>query len=164
MKTALMLLAMIVTAGVTEGGQPAIDAKAPDFSLFDQRDNPVTLRQLVGKPVILIASDDEGAKQNPAWRKTIVEKYRERILVIGVADVRKVPFFLKSKFKRDFQKDPATILLDWDGVIFTSYGLEKGVSNIIVIDKKGFQRYFHSGSAEQTAVERLFRVLDTTLE
>ncbi len=138
--------------------------KAPDFSLPDQRDHLVTLSTFEGKVVILVASDKEGMKQNPAWRKGIVDRYGDRVVRQGVADVRKVPFFLKGSYKRDFQKDPESIILDWKGDIFKTYGFAENVSNIVLIDKNGFIRYRHSGDADPGAIDELFREIDRVLK
>jgi peroxiredoxin len=162
MRIANLFLFLVLMAGIAEGGQSA-GSRAPDFSLLDQRDNQVSLNRLEGQVVVLIACDDEGTKQNPDWKKAI-EQYRNRANIFGVADVRKVPLFLKNKFKRDFQKDASTILLDWEGVIFTSYELAKEVANIVVIDKRGIIRYHYSGRAEPAAVEGLRAALDESLE
>jgi len=158
----IMVMAFFLPAAAES--QTLIKAKAPDFSLLDQRDHQVALRQLEGKVVVLVASDKDGTKQNPAWRKAITERYGERVFIQGVADLRKVPFFLKGSFKRDFQKDPASIILDWNGEIFKAYGLAENVSNIVLIDKKGQVQYLHSGSAEKSAVDDLFREIDRSLE
>ena len=162
MKILQTVIAFVFVAVIAEGVQLE-GSRASDFNLLDQRDRQIRLRDLEGKVVLLIASDDTGSKQNSEWKKA-TEMYAGRITVLGVADVRKVPFFLKKRFKLDFQKDPATILLDWEGMIFTSYGLAKDVANIVVIDKKGIVRYLYSGSAESSAVERLRGVLDKSLE
>ncbi len=158
----ITVMAFLLPVGAES--QPMIKAKAPDFSLLDQRDQQVSLHQLEGKVIVLVASDKEGTKQNPAWRKVITDRYGERVLMQGVADLRKVPFFLKGSFKRDFQKDQASIILDWNGEIFKTYGLAEHVSNIVLIDKKGSVQYLHSGSAEPGAVDGLFREIDRCLE
>ncbi len=142
----------------------SVKTKAPDFSLPDQRDHLVTLSTFEGKVVILVASDKEGMKQNPAWRKGIVDRYGDRVVRQGVADVRKVPFFLKGSYKRDFQKDPESIILDWKGDIFKTYGFAENVSNIVLIDKNGFIRYRHSGDADPGAIDELFREIDRVLK
>ncbi len=143
--------------------QTVVKSKAPDFSLPDQRDRLVSLRGFEGKVVVLVASDKEGMKQNPAWRKAIADRYGDRVVRQGVADVRKVPFFLKGSYKRNFQKDPESIVLDWQGDIFKVYGFAENVSNLVLIDKEGFVRYRHSGSAEPGAVDDLFRTIDRLL-
>ncbi len=158
----ITILALLLP--VAAESQTSVNAKALAFSLLDQNDHEISLRQFEGKVVVLIASDKDGTKQNPAWRKALTERYGERIVLQGVADLRKVPFFLKASFKRDFQKEPHSIILDWKGEIFKSYGLAENVSNIVLIDKKGYVRYLHSGSAEQGAVNALFREIDRALE
>jgi len=164
MKCTILLCILIVATGIAQAGQSLVDAKAPEFSLQDQYGKTFSLKQLAGKPMVLIACDSEGKKQKEAWVKAVTEKSGQQLIVLGVADVRPVPFFLKGKYTRDFQKDPASILLDWDGTIFTSYGLVKDVANIIVIDKKGYVRYLYSGSAERIAVDQLYQELDRSLK
>ncbi len=164
MKKSILIIFVVLLSAAAGAESALINAKAPAFSLLDQNDHEINLRQLEGKVVVLIASDKDGSKQNPAWRKAITERYDGRVFLQGVADLRKVPFFLKAAFKRDFQKEPHSIILDWKGEIFKAYGLAESVSNIVVIDKKGTVRYFHSGSAEAGAVEELFREIDRSLE
>ncbi len=164
MKKSILIIFVVLLSAAAGAESALINAKAPAFSLLDQNDHEINLRQLEGKVVVLIASDKDGLKQNPAWRKALTERYGERIFIQGVADLRKVPFFLKASFKREFQKEPHSIILDWKGEIFKSYGLAENFANIILIDKKGYVRYLHSGSAEQGAVNALFREIDRALE
>lgn len=164
MRRFLLILMLFIPQAAGAGAESLIAVKAPDFTLQDQHGVPFSLRETGGRPLVLIASDREGAKQNPAWRKAVVERYGGRVLILGIADVRKAPFFLKSSVTKDFQKDRARILLDWDGAVFSSYGLLAGVTNIVLIDGKGLIRYRCSGSHEQDASERLFRELDQALK
>jgi hypothetical protein len=164
MKRINMILTVILLASLSWAGQAILNGKAPDFALPDQRDHPVALKSLEGQVVALVASDKEGMKQNPAWRKAIGERYGERVKMQGIADLRKVPFFLKGSYKRDFQKDPDSIILDWKGEIFTTYGFAKDVSNIVVIDRKGIVQYMHSGAADPAVLEEAFRAIDRVLE
>ncbi len=162
MKYSILIVMAFLLPVLAESGT-VVNAKAPGFSLPDQRDNQITLSKLEGRVVVLVASDKEGMKLNPAWRKAIADRYGDRVLRQGVADVRKVPFFLKGSYKRDFQKDPESIILDWKGELFTAFGLRENVSNIVLIDKKGYVRYLHSGGAEQGAVDDLFKEIDLSL-
>ena len=164
MKKPSLFIIFFLLSVIAGAESPLINAKAPVFSLMDQRDHEVNLHQFEGRVVVLIAGDKDGSKQNPAWRKALTDRYGERVLIQGTADLRKVPFFLKGSFKRDFQKDPDRIILDWSGEIFKAYGLAENVSNIVLIDKKGYVRYLHSGSAEQGAIDDLFREIDRCLE
>jgi predicted transcriptional regulator len=158
----LIVLAVMlpVIAPASEERSALTNTKAPECSLQDQYEKTVSLRQFAGRIVVLIASDKEGSSQNAAWSKAIKEKYADRVAVQGIADVSSVPFFLKGKIRHDFKKDADSILLDWKGEVFKAYGLTKGVSNVILIDKDGTIRHLSSGSASPEAVLELFKKID----
>jgi hypothetical protein len=160
MKRLLCFVFLVMVPVLADAEHSLVNVKAPDFSLRDQYDRQYTLGSFAGQPVVLIASDGEGAKQNRQWVDRIREKYKERIRIEGVADVRSAPFFMKSSVRNDFKKNKDSILLDWDGALFISYGCVKNVSNVILIDGRGYIRHVHAGSASADAVERLFREID----
>ncbi len=156
----ILPFAIILIITGAEGAQTLINAQAPGFSLHDQYDLLYDLQQDRGKVLVLLASDGEGAKHNRQWVDAIKERYQDRIPIIGIADTRKVPFFMKGTVKDRFKKSPAHILLDWDGIVFTSYGLAPNISNIVLIDKQGIVRWLHAGEATQEACGALFREID----
>ena len=158
-----LLVSIFISAAAAEGGQPVLNVKAPEFSLLDQYDKPYNIRQGEGGIVVLLASDKEGEPQNALWRSAIGERYRDKIFMIGIADVRTVPFFLKSRIKNNFRKDNARILLDWTGEVFKNYVLASHASNIVLIDTKGMVRHVTSGEATTDARESLFREIDKLL-
>jgi len=158
-----LLITMICILPVTGASSDnAINEKAPEFTLRDQYEKTVSLKQYEGRIVVLIASDKEGKAQNSAWTKAIRDKYADRVAVQGVADVSSVPFFLKGKIRSDFKKDPESILLDWKGEVFKAYDVTKGVSNVILIDRQGMVRHQTSGSASPEAVQELFKNIDAS--
>lgn len=140
----------------------AAGMRLPDLSLRDQYDKPFNLRQWEGRALVLIASDKEGKIQNQDWQKAIRHRYGDRVVMLGVADVRSVPFFLKDRIKRDFQKDPDAVFLDWDGALFVALGLKPHVSNVILVDRQGFVRSVHSGPASGST-KGLFSAIDAVL-
>ncbi len=148
-----MMLFALQAAGASADN--AIGEKATAFTLQDQHEKTVSLKQYEGLAVILIASDKEGNAQNTAWAKAIRGKYADRVAIQGIADVSSVPFFLKGKIRNDFKKDGDSILLDWKGEVFKAYGLTKGVSNVILIDKDGTIRHRVSGNASPGEVQEL---------
>jgi len=157
----MIILLFVLSPITTEGSQSAkLNSKAPDFSLKDQHDKVFNLRSFEGQLVVLIASDKDGEEQSDLWGRKIRERYKDKITILGIADLRKVPFFMKGKIKQDFKKNKNSILLDWDGVVFSTYGLPKKISNIILIDRKGYVRYIYSGNATQEAIEHLFGEID----
>jgi hypothetical protein len=157
--TIMLLVPVISTTGAAESG--FLNAKAPEFTLQDQYDKTVTLRGLEGRVVVLLASDKEGSAQNPAWQKAVLDRYKDGIMVLGLADLRNAPFFLKGKIKNDFKKQEGCILLDWKGEVFTAYGMAKKVSNVILLDKRGYVELMLSGEAVLEAIEKLFAAIDS---
>jgi AhpC/TSA family len=156
--TIILLSAIVSVTGAAE--DKLIGTKAPEFTLQDQYDRTVALRGLEGRVVVLLASDKEASAQNPAWQKAVLDRYRDRIIALGLADLRSVPFFLKGKIKDDFKKKEGRILLDWKGEVFTAYGLAKNVSNVILIDKRGYVTLMLAGAVTPDAIEKLFAAID----
>jgi cytochrome oxidase Cu insertion factor (SCO1/SenC/PrrC family) len=159
----VILLFVFSPASVESGQSIALNTKAPDFSLKDQYGRTFNLRDLEGQIIVLIVSDKEGESQNHLWGKKIKDRYGNKIIIIGIADLRKVPFFMKGKIKEDFKKDENSILLDWNGEVFNAYGMTENVSNIILINKKGHIKHMYSGDATKDAVEHLFLKIDNLL-
>jgi hypothetical protein len=153
-----LLFLAVATAG---GDQTAVNSKVAEFVLQDQYDKPVNIRQYEGSIVVLIGSDSEAIKQNEAWEQSILKKYRDNVVLLRVADVRGAPPALKDFIKKKFQeRERRSILLDWDGAIFTTYGLRRKISNVILIDRMGYIRYVYSGAAESPAIGRLFNKIE----
>jgi len=161
MKTLILaLMIMHLSALSVKGDQPLLDSKAPEFTLSDQYDKPYNVRQDEGKIIILLASDKKGSEQNRAWVETIEKKFKDKIPIIGIADIRGTPRAFSFLVKREFSKQPVDVLLDWDGIVFTSYGLARHVANIVLIDKKGIVRHIYSGEATAEACTGLFNAID----
>jgi len=160
MRRFLLIAIMFILQVAGAIAENSMEEKAMEFTLQDQYDKTVILRQYEGSVVVLLASDKEGSPQNAAWIKAIRDKYASRVAIQGIADVSSVPFFLKGKIRNDFKKDGNSILLDWKGAVFRSYGFKKAVSNIVLIDGRGVIRHRSSGSASPEAVQELFKKID----
>jgi hypothetical protein len=157
----LFLGLLILFVGAATGEQSLINTKAPEFAVYDQYGRQYSLQSFSGRPLVLLASGKDGEEQNHRWVASIQKKYGKSIRILGVADVRTVPFFLKGKIRNDFKKDPNSILLDWEGVIFTAYRLTKGVPNVVLIDSGGYVRFLHAGGPTDEAKEQLFKGIET---
>jgi len=160
MKRILTVIAGITVLFYLAAGIVCAEERAPAFTLQDQYDKMISLRQYEGHIVVLIASDKEGSAQNKAWAKAIREHYADRVIVQGIADVSSVPFFMKGVIRNDFKRDGESILLDWKGEVFKAFGFTKSVANIVLIDRDGVIRHRTSGSADPHAVEELFKKID----
>lgn len=137
-----------------------MNAKAPEFSLRDQYDRQFDIRQGEGNIIVLLASDAEGSKQNRAWIDCIEKRYKDTVVIVGIADTRGAPFFIRSAIRNEFKKISDGILLDWNGLVFTLYDLAPKVSNLVLIDKDGVVRYRYAGEATAEACAKMFREID----
>jgi len=160
MKLSSAAILIMTISSLAHASHPLIDSVAPEFTLLDQYNKPYDIRQDEGKMILLLASDGQGSIQNKAWVDNINQRYNGKVPIIGIADVRKVPRPLKAFAKREFKKSPVSVLLDWNGDVFISYGLAENVANLILIDKKGIVRYLYSGEATPEACGMLFHIID----
>ena len=108
-----------------------------DFSLKDQFNRVHTADDYKGV-VVLVGSGRKGSQFNGTWSKAIWDgldghPYRDRVRIVGFADLRGVPFFIKGTVRKKFPKDKkAWVLLDWKGLFSKTYGYEPDNSNISV--------------------------------
>jgi len=162
MKYLVTVLSLLVAVASAIGAQTAVNSRVTEFALQDQFDNrPVNIRQYEGKIVVIIASDREGIDQNDKWENAILQRNGNNLVLLRVADVRGVPTeWWKNRIKMKFQETKRSILLDWDGVIFGRYGLTKNVSNLILIDRRGYIRFICSGAATNATQDQLFNEIN----
>jgi predicted transcriptional regulator len=163
MKINLFIALTVLSTFALEAEQSILNEKAPYFLLHDQYNRAFTMRQCRGTVVVLLAGNREGSKQNHEWGARIAERYRNRVVIIGIADVRSAPFFMKGRIKNNFKKEKVRVLLDWKGEVFKKYGLTDNGSNIILIDKSGVVRFLCSPGTEAGACEALFKEIDQLL-
>jgi len=113
------------------------------FELQDQFDEVYTNSDYEQQIVLVIGSDKEGKKYNPIWSEAITSAIHrhgsaDQVSMLGIANLRGVPFFLKGMIKGKLPKDPENkLLLDWSGHFAKAYKFEDNVSNIVMFDKDG---------------------------
>lgn len=113
------------------------------FEISDQFDKVYTDQHYHQKILIVIGSDKAGKAYNPVWSGAIEEALvnlgiRNHVSILGIANLKGVPFFLKGMVKGKLPKDPDNrLLLDWGGEFAKAYKFEDKVCNIIIFDKDG---------------------------
>jgi hypothetical protein len=165
MRTVLGALIMFLVLSGQAGGRVVPGFRAPDFKLEDQRGRDFTLSLHRGRTLVLLAGDRAGSEQNRAWGVALAQRYGKAITIIGIADTRGVPFFLKDRVRKSFEKEKVRMLLDWEGSTFDEYAFLPGIANIVVIDRSGFVRCTHRGppGLSEHAEKRLRAVIEETL-
>jgi hypothetical protein len=164
MKYPVFVLSLLIAVASAMGAETAVDSRIADIELRDQFDRPDTISRHEGSIVVIIASDQAGVQQNEEWEKAIMQSNGDNVILLRVADLRRVPNFsgaknyAKSIFQHDYPK--RSILLDWDGALFSRYQLKEKVSNLIMIDRTGYIRYMYSGAADSPAKDRLMNEIE----
>lgn len=111
------------------------------FKLKDQFNNSYTEKDFMNHVVIIVGSDKEGSQYNERWSLAIYDSLIKKNLVdsvrfLPVADLRGIPFFVKSLVRSKFPKEKYRwILLDWQGRFAEAYNFTPNASNIIILDK-----------------------------
>jgi hypothetical protein len=144
-----LLLALVPSLAAAAG---LIGSIAPDFVIKDQYDHEVQLSSLRGKPVLLIYGDRLGSDYMSNWAAAVRESARANsVNVIRIANLRAVPSLMRSYVKRQFLKTSAEgkpnapVLLDWDAGLAKLYTFTEDLTNVYVVDEKGFLRYVACG-------------------
>ncbi|MDH3891647.1 MAG: YtfJ family protein [candidate division Zixibacteria bacterium] len=141
----------------------AADSTLIEFEIKDQFKNKHTHEELQDKVVLIVGHDRGGRKYKAPWAEALYDSLKPevdsgRIMQVGYADTRGVPFFLKGWARRKVRKEEDTwMLLDWKGVLAKAYEFEKGKCNILVFDTQGVLR--HHLAATEVQPVKLNRVI-----
>ncbi|MEM8997220.1 MAG: hypothetical protein AAGF23_20725 [Acidobacteriota bacterium] len=142
----------------SDAGDSGAEAETPatlvPFELEDQFGEATTSGDLEGRPALVIAADGGGSDFTGPWSAELGEAIAElglgdRVRILGLADLRSVPSFMRKRVRGTFSTDPSdATLLDWSGVFAEAYGFEKRHCNLILFDADG-------AVAQQAAVQGL---------
>ena len=161
-----ILICVLISCATAPIQQLTTGERAPDFTLSDQYDQKFTLSQFNGQIVLLLGCDRYGAEYASFWMQSVEQKYSGKMQILKIINGRGVPFFLKGRVKKalrvevDGQRIPS-ILLDWKGKVFRSYGMRPKTCNLVLIDKSGFIRHFQSVTIRDDVKLRvLFKEID----
>lgn len=116
--------------------------------------------------IVLLESDRGGSQYQEFWEQAIRDSLQDHgamdsIQLVSAADLRGVPFFLRSfvrgKFPREREK---WCLMDWRGELAQAYEFESDRCNIVVFDRN--HDVVHASTVQELDIREL-RVLATTL-
>jgi predicted transcriptional regulator len=142
--------------------------RANDFSLKDSLDKEYSLNspELKGRVLYFNYSDpgskdmnkhvDDALKSDPGLDR------KKSYVGLGIANMKAsiLPDFVIARIIKSKQQETgATILLDDNYIILTSWGLKNKVSNIVVLDKERICRYLYKGKLPAADVEKLISVI-----
>jgi hypothetical protein len=128
------------------------------FEMEDQFRNSHSHADFLGRVLVVIGSDREGASAAENWGKALSQSLKPerdsgRLSLVGLSNLKGVPFFLKDYVRGKFsQNEGEWALLDWKGMFAESYGFIAGNANVLVFDKEGalvYQAHFSECRPDQ---------------
>jgi predicted transcriptional regulator len=151
MRIRVSILVLTILGFVVGSPSHAEEPGPLEFELKDQFENVHRSSDVAGKIVLLIGSDRGGSQFNQAWGTAIHESLSDhprygQISHLAYADLRGVPFFVKSVVRGKFPQDPDRwVLMDWKGVIAKTYDFSSKSSNVLVFARDGALVHHASG-------------------
>lgn len=158
--TVLLVAFIALISGIAR----AEDGSLVSFELEDHARIKYSNETWRGKAVILFLSNREGTKFNKdhVWTNPIVaEPFDTDVLVASIADVRGVPRlargFVRGMFEPS-QEDPVGLtLLDWEGFLFESYGLNDDAYHLLAFDNS--HRLVYKASLKDFEPDELAKII-----
>lgn len=133
------------------------------FVLSDQFGNTCKCSFPTDQPIVLLAADRKGYESLQPWIATVRQHLINQATILGVADLRSVPSFLKGRVARKFKSAQGyPILLDWDGDVLNQLDPVQRVPNIYLISPNGDVQMHLCGQATPERVQTLLKRFNQT--
>jgi predicted transcriptional regulator len=97
------------------------------------------------------------------------DKYRGRVALAAVADVSSYNYwpvkgFVKDAIRDESRKIGTTIYCDWDSSFRSAYGFRRGVSSVVLIDRRGYVLFSAEGQVGAEGRAKLVELLRAEIE
>jgi hypothetical protein len=161
----LLVGLMLAPAAATGAETRAVPPRpAVAFELKDQFDVPHAMAFPRTRLTVLAVADRKGSEQVGGWIAPIRERYPADLDIVGLADLGKVPFFLRGTVQGRFRKDCAhPVMLDWSGQVAKRFGYEADAASLLILHRDGTVLLRFSGAANEERLRRVFETIDRAL-
>ncbi|MBM3252850.1 MAG: TlpA family protein disulfide reductase [Candidatus Omnitrophica bacterium] len=142
------------SAGATVG------SKAPEFSLNDLNEKPVSLKEFGNNKAVLLvfwATWCPYCVQEIPELKRINSEYKDKGLEIIAVDIRENPALVSDFAKK--QGIDYTIVIDADGSVSKDYNVV-GIPTNVLIDKNGIIQYNANPMPSKKLIDKLIKEID----
>lgn len=141
-----------------------VTKKAATFELNDQFNKRHAYVFPKDNVTVLLFADYKGHTQLEPWIRALYDRYGEGINLDGVADLSAVPGFLRGIVRNTFRKQlNYPVMLDWQGTVAHRYAYQKGLANLLLIDRQGEIKLRLSGAATNSKLQLVGRYIDALL-
>ena len=147
---------------------------APSFNLESGDQQTLSLDQIRGKVILILYETKEEVEQNRALKSDLTALYagspllKTRSLVVSVINASSaywpITKIWQSNLRKNSEKEGVVIWGDWNGKMFSDYGMTDRASNVVLIDKKGVVRYARSGRLAPDDIRHLKKMLLNAVE
>jgi hypothetical protein len=162
----IFLAASLMAASAVAGDRVCVmPTNAPArIELHDQFDWPRTLVFPTTNITLLTIADKAGSEQIAAWVAPVKDRFKDALVIEGIADLSAVPRPLRGLVRRKFQKAQThPVMLDWSGEVVKSFAVLPDRVNVFVLDEEGNILKRLAGKATEEGIEQLGAVLQQAL-
>lgn len=142
-----------------------------DAKLVDLADQPVSLRGLAGKVVVVVHQDRHSSEQNPALKdklSALLARFPSDLKIVALADVGGYDFWPAKGYVKDALKSldsggGALVACDWKGAVRKAYKLKQKHSVVFVLSKAQAVVSMTSGQLSTEESERVVQRIEGEL-
>ena len=117
------------------------------------------------KPTVLTVADRKGSEDIVGWAHPLAEKFGDKIIVDGLADVSSVPGPLRSMVQSKFKKAiQYPVMLDWEGDATRSFNYTKGKANVYLLSTDGRILHHLAGKADDEKLKTLEETIEREIK
>jgi hypothetical protein len=145
-----------------------IGEAAPEFVSNDQYGQVFRLTAHRSRPVLLICGDRLGSDYMGVWARAVRQSAEaDTVEVVRVANLHAVPPYFHTFVIHQFQGKnsdgtaSSPVLLDWDGVLAKTLGFTDDLTNVYLIDTRGWLSYRASGKGTSDETQKLVAAIGT---
>jgi hypothetical protein len=168
----LTLLSLVLCQGPSPAASGFVGSPAPYFSVWAADEKEVNLNMIRGKIAVILYENKDIVAANQKLKDELKALYAEQppavkdiIVRLPVIDCSSAVWAFRWLWKRQLiahsKKEGMPIYCDWDGKMFSAYGMKDGVSNVLLIDKVGRVRFFASRELDATEIAGVKELLKT---
>ena len=164
------LLSLPVFHGFSPAANGLIGSPAPYFRVESGEGEELTLDMIKGKVAAIFYQNKDIVDANKRLKDELNKLYSEqtdalkdvlvRLPIIDCSDaVWLFRWIWKRELREHSKKEGTTIYCDWEGEMSSDYKMKAGVSNVVIIDRRGTIRFFSSGDVAAEEIDDVKQLL-----